>query len=205
MIRVAVVDDHPIVRDGVIANLEDDPEIRVIAGGATAADALRIVRTDPPDAMILDLELPDRNGIDIIREIKAAAPQVRVVVFTAYAGEERVGAAFAAGADSYVVKGTPAAELVATVRAVAAGRTHIAPAIAAQLAATLRTSPRERLTDRERAIVRLLAEGLPNKAIAQQLGITERTVKFHVSSIIARLGVQNRAQAVIAARERGVL
>ena len=204
MIRVAIVDDHPIVTDGVVANLRSAADIDVVATGASAADALRLATTERPDVLILDLELGGASGLDAIPRVKAASPATRIVVFSAYAGEERVATAFERGADSYVLKGTSSDELVAVVRAVAGGGTLIPAEIAAQLARAVRQPRRDRLTQREREILALLAEGLSNRAAGERLGITERTVKFHVGEILARLGAGNRAQAVAIAKARGI-
>ena len=204
MIRVAIVDDHPIVTDGVVANLRAAGEVEVIATGASAEDALALASAQRPDVLILDLELGERSGLDAIREIKAASPATRIVIFSAYAGEERVASAFERGADSYVLKGTSSDELVAVVRAVAAGKPLIPGEIAAQLARAVRQPRRDRLTEREREILGLLGAGLSNRAIGERLGITERTVKFHVGEILARLGASNRAQAVAIAKARGL-
>jgi DNA-binding NarL/FixJ family response regulator len=205
MIRVAIVDDHPIVTDGVVANLRAAAEIDVVATGTSADDAVAIAAAQRPDVLILDLELGGRSGLDAIPGIKAASAQTRIVVFSAYAGEERVATAFERGADSYVLKGTSSDELVAVVRAVAAGGTMIPADIAAQLARAVRQPRRDRLTDREREILALLAEGLSNRAAGERLGIAERTVKFHVGEILARLGASNRAQAVAIAKARGIV
>jgi two-component system NarL family response regulator len=205
MIRVAIVDDHPIVTDGVVANLRAATEIEVVATGVRAEDAIAIATAHRPDVLILDLELNGRSGLDAIPAVKAASPQTRIVVFSAYAGEERVATAFERGADSYVLKGTPSDELVAVLRAVAAGGTLIPGEIAAQLARAVRQPRRDRLTDREREILALLAEGLSNRAAGERLGIAERTVKFHVGEILARLGASNRAQAVAIAKARGIV
>ncbi len=205
MIRVAIVDDHPIVTDGLVANLSAVPEIDVVATGASAGDAVNIAATYAPDVLILDLELGGRGGLDAIPECKAVSPRTRIVVFSAYAGEERVATAFERGADSYVLKGTSSDELVAIVRTVAAGGTMIPAEIAAQLARAVRQPRRDRLTAREREILALLAEGLSNRAAGERLGISERTVKFHVGEILARLGATNRAQAVAIAKARGIV
>ncbi|HEY0395589.1 MAG TPA: response regulator transcription factor [Candidatus Elarobacter sp.] len=205
MIRVAIVDDHPIVTDGVVANLRASPDIEVVAIGAGPDDATRIARAQAPDVLILDLELGGRSGLDAIPAVKAASPSTRIVVFSAYAGEERVATAFERGADSYVLKGTSSDDLVAVLRAVAAGGTLIPPEIAAQLARAVRAPRRDRLTVREREILVLLAEGLSNRTAAERLGIAERTVKFHVAEILARLGAANRAQAVAIAKARGIV
>ena len=205
MIRVAVVDDHPIVTDGVVANLRASGEIEIVATGTSADDAVVLAGAQHPDVLILDLELAGKNGIDAIRAVKEASPQTRIVIFSAYAGEERVATAFERGADSYVLKGTSSDELVAVVRAVAAGGTMIPPEIGAQLARAVRQPRRDRLTEREREILALLAEGLSNRAVGERLGITERTVKFHVGEILGRLGAANRAQAVAIAKARGIV
>ena len=205
MIRVAIVDDHPIVTDGVVANLAASAEIEIVATGTSAADAVAIATAHSPDVLILDLELGGKSGLDAIPGVKAASRGTRIVIFSAYAGEERVATAFERGADSYVLKGTSSDELVAVVRAVAAGGTLIPPEIAAQLARAVRQPRRDRLTERERETLALLAEGLANRAIAERLGITERTVKFHVAEILARLGASNRAQAVAIAKARGIV
>jgi len=205
VIRVGVVDDHPIVRDGVLATLADAPDVSVVGTAATVAAALELTRRERPDVLILDLELPDGNGLDAIPELKRASPATRIVVFSAYAGEERVGTALANGADSYVLKGTTSDELTATVRSVAAGGARMEASITAQALGALRAPRHLRLTDREQEILVLLADGLSNRAIGERLGIVERTVKFHVSEIFARLGAANRVQAVTIAQRRGLL
>ncbi len=206
IIRVAIVDDHPIVTDGVVANLRAAAEIDVVATGASAGDATAIAASHAPDVMILDLELgAGGSGLETIAAVKSASRATRVVIFSAYAGEERVATAFERGADSYVLKGTPSDELVAVVRSVARGEPMIPAEIAAELARAVRRPRGDRLTDREREIVALLAEGLSNRAAAERLGIAERTVKFHVAEILARLGAANRAQAVAIAKARGIV
>lgn len=205
MIRVAIVDDHPIVADGVAANLGAEGDLEIVATAADAGAAIALAAAHAPDVIVLDLELGGRSGIDAIPELKRVAPSMRIVVFSAYAGEERVAAAFERGADSYVLKGTPSDELVAVIRSVAGGGTMIPAEVAAQLARAVRAPRRDRLTPREREILTLLAAGLSNRAVGERLGIAERTVKFHVGEILARLGAANRAQAVAIAQARGLL
>ncbi len=205
MIHVGVVDDHPVVRDGIVANLRDAEDLVVAWATGSAAGALAALARDAIDVLVLDLELPDRNGLDLIAELKTQSPSIRIVVFTAYAGEERVAAALERGADSYVLKGTASDELIATVRAAAAGRPRLDPDLAAQLVRGLRARGTERLTPREREILAKIADGLTNREIGQLLGIAERTVKFHVGEILARLGAANRTQAVAVAKVRGLL
>jgi DNA-binding NarL/FixJ family response regulator len=204
MIRIVLVDDHPIVLDGLAINLEDAGDLKVVARAKSAQEALTIIRQVNPEVVVLDLELPDRSGLDVLREVKEI-PNLRVVVFTAYGGRERITGALEGGADSYVLKGTPSAELVEAIRAVSRGERYLPTAVASQLVDALRDPVRERLTDREREIVRLLASGLSNKEIGARLEISERTVKYHVSQILARLGASNRAHAVSVARELGLV
>jgi DNA-binding NarL/FixJ family response regulator len=204
MIRVALVDDHPIVMDGIALNLEDAGDVSVVLRAATAEEAQAGLAAQYADVLVLDLELPDRSGLDLLRDIKRDYPNVGVVVFTAYGGRERISRALESGADSYVLKGTLSSELLTAIRAVAQGEHYLPNAIATELVGAIRQSGRERLTERERQIVRLLARGLSNKAIADELEITERTVKFHVSEILARLGASNRSHAVSVARELGL-
>jgi DNA-binding NarL/FixJ family response regulator len=205
VIRVVLVDDHPIVLDGIALNLEDSGDVVVAGRASSAQEAVVRVQHDRPDVLVLDLELPDRGGLEALAEVKRLAPSVRTVVFTAYGGSERISAALRAGADAYVLKGTSSAELLEAIRSVAAGQPFLPRSIAADVLGSLRDPAREPLTNRELQILRLLAQGLSNKAIAANLGITERTVKFHVSEIISRLGASNRAHAVAVAQKTGII
>lgn len=205
MIRVVLADDHPIVLDGIALNLEDSGDVRVVGRAATAHETLDEIARERPDVLVLDLELPDRNGLEILAQLKAAQPSLRTVIFTAYGSRERVAAALRGGADAYVLKGTPSSELLEAIRTVASGRAYLPSEIAADFLGTLRESGRERLTERELQTLRLLAQGLSNKQICARLGISERTVKFHVSEILGRLGVSNRAHAVAVAQKAGLI
>jgi len=205
VIRIVVVDDHPVVRDGIIANLQAAEGIAVVAAASDVAGAVRLAAQHHPDVLLLDLELPDGSGLDVIAPVKAASPKTQIVVFTAYGGEERVSAALERGAASYVLKGTSSDVLIASVRAAAQGESRLDSQIASQLVASLRAPRAARLTVREREILRLVADGLSNRSIAERLGISERTVKYHVAEILGRLGAENRAQAVSIAGRRGLL
>jgi DNA-binding NarL/FixJ family response regulator len=207
MITLFIVDDHPIVHDGVAALLRTESDIRLVGSAGTIADAVTRIGTSTPDVVLLDVRLPDEDGLDGIAKIAAAHPRVRVIMFTAYDADEYVFAAIRAGAKGYVVKGSPGQELVRAIRQVHAGDSYLSPAIGAKLARQV-ASPRRGgglLSPRELAVLRLVAAGQSNQQIAESLGITERTIKFHVTAIFNKLGADNRAQAVGLAAKRGLL
>jgi DNA-binding NarL/FixJ family response regulator len=206
VIGILVVDDHPIVRQGLVSTLEDEPDFQVVGAASSAEEALTLAAWLRPDLVLLDLELPGLGGVEAIPGLLAASPGSRVLVFTAYDTEERVLSAVRAGAGGYLLKGAAVAEIAAAIRTVAGGGTALAPSAAARLASAVR-APRGAgpLSAREREVLRLIAQGLPGKQIAGALGITERTVKFHTASLIRKLGADNRAQAVALAAQRGLL
>jgi DNA-binding NarL/FixJ family response regulator len=207
MIKLLIIDDHPIVHDGVAAILRSEPDIRIVGSASTIAEAMARIAASAPDVALLDVRLPDEDGLDGIATILAAHPRLRVIMFTAYDAEEYVYAAIKAGAKGYVVKGSPGQELVRAIRQVHAGDSYLSPAIGATLARQV-ASPRRTgglLSPRELAVLRLVAAGQSNQQIAESLGITERTIKFHVTAIFNKLGADNRAQAVALAAKRGLL
>jgi DNA-binding NarL/FixJ family response regulator len=206
VIRIVVVDDHPIVRQGLVATLDDEPEFEVVGSAGAAEDALALVREHRPDLMLLDLELPGLSGVEAIPLLAEASPTTRVLVFTAYDTDERVLSAIRAGAKGYLLKGASIAEIARAVRTVASGGSALEPQVAAKLVAAI-GAPRGAgpLTVREREVLRLIAEGRLGKQIAQSLGISERTVKFHTAALIRKLGADNRAQAEAVAAQRGLL
>lgn len=160
-----------------------------------------------PDVVLLDLELPGRDGVEAIPDLLQAAPEARVLIFTAYQTEERVLGAIRAGARGYLLKGASAEEIAHAIRVVHAGGSYLAPGVATRVLAEV-GSPRRStgtLTAREQEVMQQVAEGLSNKQIARALGITERTVKFHLTSIFNRLGAENRAQAVALALQQGLV
>lgn len=206
MIRIVVVDDHPVVREGLVASLEDDPEFQVVGAAGSAEEALSLVTAQRPDIILLDLELPGLNGLEAIPALAAAYPASRILILTAYDTDERVLGAIRAGAKGYLLKGASLDEIARAIRAVHAGESYLEPRIATKVLAEL--GPRKRpagLSHREREVLRLVAGGRSNKQIAHELSITERTVKFHVTSILNKLGAENRAQAVAVAARRGLL
>lgn len=206
MIRIVVVDDHPVVREGLVASLEDDPEFQVVGAAGSAEEALPLVTASKPDIILLDLELPGVNGLTAIPNLTAANAASKILILTAYDTDERVLGAIRAGANGYLLKGASLEEIARAIRAVHGGDSYLEPRIATKVFTAL--DPRKRssaLSKREREVLRLVADGLSNKQIGQKLGITERTVKFHVTSIRNKLGAGNRAQAVALAAQRGLL
>jgi DNA-binding NarL/FixJ family response regulator len=197
VISILVIDDHPIVRDGIVSVLGAQSDMRVVR----AAARLDEVTPNPaPDVVVLDWELPGTSGAAAISELRKHFPASRIVVFSAYHGEERVGAALQAGAQAYVLKGAPAEDLTGAIRAALDGGTYLGRGVRAPL-----TAVSDQLTHREREVLALVADGLTNAQIARRLNVAERTIKFHLSSIFGRLGAKRRTQAIAIARERGLL
>jgi DNA-binding NarL/FixJ family response regulator len=207
VIRVVVIDDHPIVRQGLVGVLEDEADLEVVGEYGSAREGLGHMGRVQPDVVLLDLEMPDLDGIDALPALIAAKPDLAVLVFTAYDTEERVLGALRAGAKGYLLKGASAEEIGRAVRLVAAGGSYLEPRVATQVIAQVQAPRRDalRLSEREREVLRLVADGMATKQVARSLGITERTVKFHVNSIFHKLGADSRAQAVALAVQRGLL
>ena len=205
MIRVLIVDDHPIVREGVTAVLERESDIDVVGAADTIDAGLRLAAKFHPDVILLDLKLPDAHAFDGVASF--AGEGRGIVVFTAHDTDEDVFRAIRGGARGYLLKGSPAAEIAQAIRQVHAGESYLSPRIAAKLVQGV-NQPRGRtglLSARERGVLRLVAAGLSNRQIAETLSISERTVKFHVTAIFNKLGADNRAQAVALAAARGLL
>jgi len=206
MIRLFVIDDHPVVREGLVAALEDDPGFQVVGAAGSFEESLPLIDANRPDVIILDLELPGTGGLKAIPRLVEAYPGARILIFTAYDTDERVLGAIRSGARGYLLKGAPMQEIAQAIRAVHAGESYLQPRIASKVLAEL--SPHKRpstLSHRHREVLQLVAEGQTNRQIAVALGITERTVKFHVTTIMKKLGADNRAHAVALAAERGLL
>ena len=209
-LHVAVVDDHPLFREGVAHTLGAQPGIEVIAEGESAADALRIAADRLPDIMLLDVSMPG-GGLNAVRQIADAFPVIKLVMLTVSEGEEDVTAALRAGARAYVLKGVAARELVRILRDVAAGEVYVTPSLAANLLYELTggagrptpASPLDGLTERERQILELVAGGDSNKEIAARLSLSEKTVKHHMTNILQKLQVRNRVEAALMARSEG--
>jgi DNA-binding NarL/FixJ family response regulator len=207
MIRIVVVDDHPIVRQGLVSVLSDEDDLEVVGEGGSGREAIALATRLRPDVVLLDLEMSDIDGVEAIPELLKAHPAVAVLVFTAYDTDERVLGAIRAGARGYLLKGASAEEIGRGIRTLAAGGSYLEPRVASKVLAEVHGGRRAApaLSEREREVLRLVADGLPTKQIAQSLTISERTVKFHVNSIFHKLGAENRAQAVALAAQRGLL
>jgi DNA-binding NarL/FixJ family response regulator len=206
IIRILLADDHPVVRDGLAAMLATQPDFEVVGEAGTGAEALAEAARLRPDVVLMDLQMPELDGIEAIRRLRATDPSVQVVVLTAFDTDERIVGSLQAGAQGYLLKGAPRAEIFAAIRTVSAGGALIPPVVASKLLRQVREaeSP-DALTARETEVLSLVAAGLANKEIAARLSISERTVKFHVSAVLSKLGAKNRTQAVRLARERGVV
>lgn len=209
-IRILVADDHPIVRDGLVAILSTQPDFEVVGEAGNGPEAVERAMTLRPDVMLLDLEMPELDGVEVLRRLAQSNPDVRVIVFTAFDTDERILGAVQAGAQGYLLKGAPRKELFEAVRVVHAGGSLLQPVVASKLLRQVSHQSQavptvDALTPREVEVLRLLAQGLQNKEIAAQLVISERTVKFHVSSIMSKLGAGNRTEAVTLAAQQGLI
>jgi two-component system, NarL family, response regulator LiaR len=206
-IRLIVVDDHSVVREGLRAFLRLQDGIDVVGEAASADEAIRVAEATAPDVILLDLVMPGGDGIGAIRRILAVAPASRVLVLTSFADDAQIFAAMAAGAAGYLLKDVDPQALADGIRDVHAGRPALHPSVASRL---MRRGGAPHpahadLTARERDVLRLIVEGLPNKQIALQLAIGEKTVKTHVSRVLGKLGVADRTQAAVLAIREGLV
>jgi len=201
-IRVMLVDDHEIVRQGLRSLLERRENLRVVAEAGTVEEAVAAAAETQPDVVVMDVRLPDGTGIEACREIRAARPETRVLMLTSYADDEAVYAAILAGAASYMLKQTRGRELVAAIEAVARGESLLDPAVTQSVLTRMREmadgghkDKLSELSEQERRILGLIAEGKTNREIAATIFLSEKTVKNYVSTILSKLGMERRAQA----------
>ena len=205
-----IADDHPVFRQGLRSALEGDGGFQIVGEAETGAEAIEAALEHQPDVVAMDVQMPDRNGIEATREIVTQSPHIGVLVLTMFEDDDSVFAAMRAGARGYLLKGSDHEEIVRAIRAVAAGEAIFGPAIATRLMAYFAASPDgpaqafPELTSREREVLELIAEGRSNAEIAGRLVLSQKTVRNHVSNVFTKLQVLDRAQAIVKAREAGL-
>ena len=202
-IRILVVDDHPVVRDGLAAMLNTQSDFEVVGEASDGEEALQRVADRDPDVLLLDLEMPGVDGIETLQRLKEEKARARAIVFTVFDTDERIVSAMKAGAKGYLLKGAPRDDVFRAVRVVNEGGSLLEPLIASRFLDSINNP--DALTARQKEVLKLIATGLLNKEIADRLYISERTVKFHVSEILAKLGAGNRTEAVAIATQRGLI
>jgi DNA-binding NarL/FixJ family response regulator len=206
-IRILVADDHPMLREGLVAVLGTQPDFDVVGEAADGSEVVRLTKRLQPDVILLDLEMPEADGVAALERLRDAGSAARAIVFTAYDTDERILNALRAGARGYLLKGASRAEIFDAVRTVHSGGSLLGPAVINRVLEHIGHGDEHRrdLTPRELEVLTLLARGLKNAEIASELFISERTVKFHVSSILAKLGAENRTEAARIAVRRGLV
>jgi len=202
LIRILAVDDHPLLRKGIAALVNAEPDLKLVAEASSGKEAIESFRLHRPDVTLMDLQLPDLDGIEAISRILNEFPDARIVVLTTYTGDAQVVRALRAGARAYLLKGHVHRELLETIRTVHAGRKRIPPDIATELA---EHAAEDELSSREIEVLRLIAAGNSNKQIGEQLSIGEATVKSHVTNILSKLNANDRAHAVTLGLKRGII
>ncbi len=200
--RVLLADDHALLRTGVANIINQEPDLQVVAEAGDGAEALAAYERHKPDVTLLDLRMPVMEGVEVVRRIRERDPRALVIVLTTYDTDDEISRALKAGAKAYVLKDISADALIACIHDVLAGKTYVAPAVAAKLAERV---TRIQLTPRELSTLRLMADGKANKEIAADLGISERTVKTHLGHLFEKLGVTSRTEAVKVATRRGLV
>ena len=208
-IRILVADDHPVVREGLIAMLSTQADFEIVGEAAHGEEVVQKATALRPDVVLLDLEMPKMDGVEALRRLRETAPEVRALVFTVFDTDERIVEAVRAGAHGYLLKGAPRSQVFKAIRIVSEGGSLLEPVVASKvlrhMSGEAAASTPEGLTPREMEVLQCLGRGLTNKEIAEALFISERTVKFHVSAILDKLGAGNRTEAVTLAAQRGLI
>ena len=201
-IRILTVDDHPVLREGIAAVLASEQDMILVAEASNGREAVEQFRTHQPDVTLMDVQMPEINGIDAIVKIREEFPSARIIVLTTYTGDAQAARAFKAGAFGYLLKNMVRKELIDTIRTVHSGKKRIPPEIAVEMA---QHHTDDALTEREIEVLREVAAGNANKMVAQLLNISEETVKAHMRSILSKLGANDRTHAVTIAVKRGII
>jgi DNA-binding NarL/FixJ family response regulator len=211
-VRVLVADDHPLFRQGIIHTIREQQGLSVVAEASTAAGAIEAARESRPDVLLLDLQFPDGNGLDVLAAVAVDCPSSRVIILTVVEDQEVLLQALKIGARGYVLKGIAGDDLISVIMAVAAGESYVTPQMAGRLLSELTdrarghpAHPASDLTEREHEVLELVATGLTNKEIGDRLFLTEKTVKHYMTNILGKLQVRNRVEAAMLAREKRVL
>lgn len=204
-IRIVIADDHPIFRAGLLGLLSGQEDFQIVGEAANGREAVSVVRHAAPDVLLVDLQMPELDGVGAIRAIREAAPNTRILVLTTYDTDGDILRAVEAGATGYLLKDTPREELFKAIRATARGDSVLSPAVASKLVGRARGPLERALSGRELEVLTLVARGISNKIIGKDLRISEATVKTHLIHIFAKLGVDDRTAAVTAAIEKGIL
>jgi DNA-binding NarL/FixJ family response regulator len=205
MVRVLVIDDHPVVRAGLTAMLAAEPDIEVVGEGGSGTEAIQLARTTRPDVVLMDLRMPGMDGVAATAAIAASGNRPRVVVVTTYDTDSDILRAVEAGATGYLLKDTPRQQMADAIRAAARGETVLAPPVAAKLMTRMRAGTADVLTARELQVIELVGAGLTNAELGRRLFISEATVKTHLLRVFAKLGVDDRTAAVTTAMARGII
>ena len=200
VIKLILIDDHPMIREGLALILDNQPDMQVVAQGGDGLEAVELCRRHKPDVAILDLRMPNMDGVEATREILYSEPSARVLILTTFDGDQDIQRAMQAGAKGYVLKDASREDVLQAIRRVHSGYRYLSPSVGGKLAEVLGTQP---LTTREHSVLVLLAQGKANKEIAFALGITEGTVKTHVNSVRQKLGASSRTEAALIAVRNG--
>ena len=207
-IRVLIADDHPLFRDGVAHSLASEPDIEVVGQASSGGEALQMAREHLPNVLLLDIAMPGRGGIVAAGEVAGACPATKIIMLTVSKDEDDLMAALKAGARGYVLKGVSARELANVVRAVAGGDVYVSPSLAADMLRELSRpqppDPLDELTEREREVLQLVAEGLTNREIGERIHLSEKTIKHYMTNVLQKLQVRSRVEAALLAQRHGL-